>query len=158
MRAVWASGVLAAALFIGVFMYLLPLKPGVIALQFAWHPQTFGGIIHLWSDADLARYRSHLPVDCVVLLVYAAFGWLLATRTTVFLPLAASMRLVARLWLPLAAAFDAAENAFHWWLTELPRFDTPATYLMSTTCSAFKWGLLIGFGVLVLYALARAED
>ena len=74
MRAVWASGVLAAALFIGVLMYLLPLKPGVIALQFAWHPQTFGGIIHLWSDADLARYRSHLPVDCVVLLAYAAFG------------------------------------------------------------------------------------
>ena len=158
MRAVWASGVLAAALFIGVFMYLLPLKPGVIALQFAWHPQTFGEIIHLWSDADLARYRSHLPVDCVVLLVYAAFGWLLATRTTVFLPLAASMRLVARLWLPLAAVFDAAENAFHWWLTELPRFDTPATYLLSTACSALKWGLLIGFGALVLYALARAED
>ena len=158
MRAVWASGVLAAALFIGVFMYLLPLKPGVIALQFAWHPQTFGGIIHLWSDADLARYRSHLPVDCVVLLVYAAFGWLLAMRMIVFLPLAASMRLVARLWLPLAAVFDAAENAFHWWLTELPRFDTPATYLLSTACSALKWGLLIGFGALVLYALARAED
>ena len=43
-------------------------------------------------------------------------------------------------------------------LTEVPRFDTPATYLMSTTCSAFKWGLLIGFGALVLYALARSED
>ena len=158
MRAVWVSGVLAAALFIGVFVYLLPLKPGVIALQFAWQPQTFGGIIHLWSEADLARYRSHLPVDFIVLLAYAAFGWLLATRTTVFLPLAASMRLVARLWLPLAAVFDAAENAFHWWLTELPRFDTPATYLLSTACSALKWGLLIGFGALVLYALARAED
>ena len=86
MRAVWVSGVLAAALFIGVFVYLLPLKPGVIALQFAWHPQTFGGIIHLWSEADLARYRSHLPVDCAVLLAYAAFGWLLATRTAVFAP------------------------------------------------------------------------
>ena len=41
MRAVWVSGVLAAALFIGVFVYLLPLKPGVIALQFAW-PRAFG--------------------------------------------------------------------------------------------------------------------
>ena len=158
MRAVWVSGVLAAALFIGVFIYLLPLKPGVIALQFAWQPQTFGGIIHLWSEADLARYRSHLPVDFVVLLAYAVFGWLLATRTTVFAPLSPATRLLARLWLPSAAVFDAAENAFHWWLTEVPRFDTPATYLMSTTCSAFKWGLLIGFGALVLYALARAED
>ena len=75
MRAVWVSGVLAAALFIGVFVYLLPLTPGVIALQFAWQPQTFGGIIHLWSEADLARYRSHLPVDFVVLLAYAV--WLM---------------------------------------------------------------------------------
>ena len=74
MRAVWVSGVLAAALFIGVFVYLLPLKPGVIALQFAWQPQTFGGIIHLWSEADLARYRSHLPVDFIVLLAYAEIG------------------------------------------------------------------------------------
>lgn len=158
MRAVWASGLLAAALFIGVFCYLAPLKPGVIALQFAWQPQTFGGIIHLWSDADLARYRNHLPVDGVVLIAYAAFGWLLATRTAVFLPLAPAARRVARLWLPFAAVFDAAENAFHWWLTEVPRFDTPATYLLSTACSALKWGLLIGFGALVLYALARAED
>lgn len=158
MRAVWASGLLAAALFVGVFLYLLPLRPGVIALQFAWHPQTFGGIIHLWSETDLARYRSHLAVDCAVLLAYAAFGWLLATRTAVFQPLSPAGRLFARLCLPLAAGFDAAENAFHWWLTEMPRFDTPATYLMSTTCSAFKWSLLIGFGVLVLYALARTED
>jgi hypothetical protein len=158
MRAVWVSGVLAAGLFIAVFLYLAPLKPGVIALQFAWQPQTFGGIIHLWSEADLARYRSHLPVDFVVLLAYAVFGWLLATRTAVFWPLAPAARLFARACLPLAAVFDAAENVFHWWLTEMPRFDTPATYLMSTTCSAFKWGLLIGFGALVLHALAQAED
>ena len=97
MRAVWASGVLAAALFIGVFIYLLPLKPGVIALQFAWQPQTFGGIIHLWSEADLARYRSHLPVDFIVLLAYAAFGWLLATRTAVFAPLSPATRPFTRL-------------------------------------------------------------
>ncbi len=155
---VWASGVLAAVLFSGVFIYLWPLRPGGIALQFAWQPQTFGGIIHLWSDADLARYRSHFPVDGLTLIAYGLFGWLLATRTTVFAALAPSAQAFARLCLPLAAAFDAAENAFHGWLTEMPRFDTPGTYLMSTTCSALKWGLLIGFGALVLLALARAED
>jgi hypothetical protein len=158
MRAVWASGVLAAGLFVGVFCYLSPLRPGVIALQFAWQPQTFGGIIHLWSDADLARYRSHLPLDFMVLLAYAVFGWLLATRTRVFLPLAPAARLFARMCLPLAAVFDAMENALHWWLTAVPRFDTPGTYMLSTTCSALKWALLIAFGALVLYAQARAED
>lgn len=158
MRLVWASGVVAAVLFIGLLGYLAPLRPGPIALQFAWQPQTFGAIVHLWPPEDLVRYRNHLAIDGVLLLAYAAFGWLLATRSRVFLPLAPGARLFARLCLPLAALFDAAENAFHWWLTEVPRFDTPGTYLLSTACSALKWALLIGFGVLVLYALARAED
>lgn len=64
----------------------------------------------------------------------------------------------ARLCLPLAAGFDAAENAFHWWLTEMPRFGTPHTYLYTTACSTMKWALLIGFGGLVLWSLARAKD
>lgn len=158
MRTVWASGVVAAALFIGLSLYLAPLRPGAIALQFAWQPQTFGAIVHLWSPEDLVRYRNHLVIDSVLLLAYATFGWLLATRSGVFLSLAPAARLFARLCLPLAALFDAAENAFHWWLTEVPRFDTPSTYVLSTTCSTLKWILLIGFGALVLYALARAED
>jgi len=157
-RAPWPSGVLAALLFIGLLCYLAPLKPGVIALQFAWQPLTFGGIIHLWSEADLARYRSHLPLDCVLLLAYARFGWLLGTGTRVFTPLAPATQRLARLCLPAAALFDAAENAFHAWLTAAPRFDAPAAYLMSAGCSALKWVLLLGFGALVLIALARAED
>ena len=158
MRAVWVSGVLAAALFIGVFVYLLPLKPGVIALQFAWQPQTFGGIIHLWSEADLARYRSHLPVDFIVLLAYAAFGWLLATRTAVFAPLSPATRPFARLWLPLAAVFDAAENAFHWWLTEVPRFGVPQVYSAAFAAVALKWALCMAFVLAVVAAAATQPD
>lgn len=158
MRAVWVSGVLAAVLFIGTVVYLWPLKPGVIALQFAWHPRTFGAIVHLWPLEDLERYRSHIPVDFVTLAAYAIFGWLLATRTTVFAALGRGGQMFARLCLPLAAGFDAAENAFHWWLTEMPRFGTPHTYLYTTACSTMKWALLIGFGGLVLWSLARAKD
>lgn len=155
---VWASGALAAVLFVGVSVHLWPLRPGVVALQFAWQPQAFGGIIHFWSEADLARYRSHLPVDMATLLAYGAFGWLLAGRTRFFEALAPAGRTFARYCLPLAALFDAAENGFHWWLTAMPRFDAPLTYLASTTCSTLKWCLLIGFGVTVLRALARAGD
>ena len=160
MRAVWVSGVLAAALIIGVFVYLLPLKPGVIALQFAWQPQTFGGIIHLWSEADLARYRSHLPVDFIVLLAYAAFGWLLATRTRLFASLSSRLQRLACLCLPLAAALDALENAFHAWLTEMPRFDADIIYQLSALCAVLKWGLILGFGMLLMWAIARvvADD
>ena len=158
MRALWVSGALAATLFVGTMGYLWPLRPGAIALQFAWHPQTFGAIVHLWPPEGLERYRSHLPIDFVTLLAYGSFGWLLAVHTRVFALLGRGGQLFARLCLPLAAGFDAAENAFHWWLTEMPRFGTPQTYLYSTACSTMKWALLIGFGLLVLWSLARARD
>ncbi|MDV7391264.1 hypothetical protein RZS08_07935, partial [Arthrospira platensis SPKY1] len=121
-------------------------------------PRTFGEIIHLWPPEDLARYRSHLFFDYALLLSYAAFGWLFATRTRVFAPLGQAARVFARVCLPLAAGFDAAENAFHAWLTEVPRFDTPLTYLLSVACSSLKWGLCFAFAALVLWACARSED
>ncbi|ATE59221.1 hypothetical protein [Thauera sinica] len=158
MRAVWICGLLALALFAATAWLLAPLEPGVLALQFAWTPRRFGEIIHVWPSACLARYRWHLPVDCALLLAYGAFGWLLATRTRLFAPLPAPARAFAQYCLPLAALFDAAENAFHWWLTGMPRFGVPDVYLASAGCSAAKWVLLIGFGALALWAVARSGE
>ncbi len=158
MRAVWVSGGLALILAAATVWMVAPLSPGAVVLQFAWTPRGFGEIVHLWPPADLARYRLHLPLDTALLLAYGSFGWLLATRTALFARLARPGRAFGRFGLPLAAAFDAAENAFHWWLTEVPRFDASTTYLVSSACSACKWSLLLGFGALVLYALARGPD
>ncbi len=156
--AVWASGVLAALLWLMMAWQLRVLTPGVVALQFAWDPQTFGRIIHVWSPEDLALYRRFLLVDHGFLLAYGAFGWLLATRTRVFVSLSAGLQGFARVCLPLAAALDALENAFHGWLTEMPRFDVPWLYGLSTTCSALKWSLLLVFGALLLWAIAVADE
>lgn len=60
--------------------------------------------------------------------------------------------------LPLAAVCDAAENGLHAWLTAMPRFGLHGLYLLAATSSALKWALALGFGVLVLWALARAQD
>lgn len=158
MRAVWVSGGLALLLLAATVWMVAPLSPGAVVLQFAWTPRGFGEIVHLWPPADLARYRMHLPLDTALLIAYGSFGWLLARHTPLFAPLARPWRASARLGLPLAAVFDAVENAFHWWLTELPRFDTPMSYLLSTACSALKWSLLLGFGATVLHALARSPD
>jgi len=158
MRAVYLSGLLVVVLAAITFWMVAGLQPGVTVLQFAWTPRGFGEIIHVWPPEDLQRYRRHLLVDTVLLLAYARFGWLLATRTALFRPLP---RVVARCVprvLPLAALFDAVENALHAWLTEMPRFGLDGVYLLSTVCSTLKWALLFGFGVLVLWALARAED
>ncbi|MFT3757567.1 hypothetical protein [Thauera sp.] len=158
MRAVWISGVLAAALWLVMVWQLAGLKPGAVALQFAWQPGMFGGIIHLWPPEDLELYRRWLPFDCLVLLAYGAFGWLLAVRTRVFAPLPRIVRGIAPVVLPLAALLDLVENGLHWWLTEVPRFGMPSIYLTSAACSALKWSLVILFGALVLWALAADRE
>jgi hypothetical protein len=157
LRAVWRSGLLALALFIGLAWYLSPLKPGVVALQFAFTPRAFGEIIHQWSPDDLQRYRRHLPVDFILLAAYGCFGYLMARRATFFRSGAPVLYRVGSWLLPLAAIFDALENALHAWLTEVPRFGVPAVYAASASFSALKWALIIGFGLLLAVALFRAE-
>lgn len=158
MRAVWISGLTALALLAGFFWYLAPLDPGALALQFAFTPRTFGQIVHFWSPADLARYRSHLPVDVALLLAYGLFGYLCATRAGVFAARAPVFRHVLQWLLPVAACFDALENAFHWWLTAVPRFGVAPLYALSAGASSLKWLLILGFGLLSVYALYRADD
>lgn len=158
MRAVWISALSTLALGVGLFCYLAPLDPGVLALQFAFTPRSFGQIVHFWSPADLARYRSHLPADFAFLFAYGLFGYLLATRTDVAAARAPAFRRVLSWLLPVAACFDAIENALHWWLTEMPRFGVAPLYAASGAASSLKWLLVFGFGLMLAYAAYRAED
>lgn len=157
MRAVWFSGLAALILCAGLAYYLAPLQPGTLALQMAYTPRMFGEIIHLWSPADLARYRSHLPADFALLAAYGAFGYLFATRAAILRARSAAFRLTMKWLLPLAALSDALENALHWWLTEVPRFGVPLAYMVSSASASLKWLLIAGFALLCAYALARAE-
>jgi hypothetical protein len=157
-RAVWISGLAALALFVGLAIHLAPLEPGIVALQFAATPRAFGEIVHLWSPQDLQRYRAHLAPDMLLLLAYGSFGFLFATRTRLFAPLAAGARAAARWLMPVAALADAAENALHAWLTAAPRFEVPHLYAVSAGTAALKWALLVAFAMLVVLALLRTRD
>ncbi|MBI3096267.1 MAG: hypothetical protein HYY97_15470 [Rhodocyclales bacterium] len=152
------SGAAALTLAAGIACYLAPLRPNILALQLAFSPRAFAEVIHAWSADDLLRYRAHLPYDCLLLACYGAFGYLLASRSALFAARPAALRNLALWLLPLAAAFDAAENAFHWWLTAVPRFDIAWAYGVAAACAAGKWLLLLGFWLLVLYALDRRRD
>lgn len=158
MFAVWLSGLSALALLAGITWYLAPLQPNILALQLAFSPRAFAEVIHAWSAADLLRYRAHLPYDCLLLACYACFGYLLVSRSALFAAQPAALRNLAMWLLPLAAAGDATENAFHWWLTEVPRFDIAWAYGVAAACAAGKWLLLLGFWLAVLYALDRRRD
>jgi hypothetical protein len=157
MRLVWLSGLATAALAGGIAWYLAPLTPSALALQFAFTPRAFGEVIHFWSPEQLQRFRAHLPMDCLLLLSYALFGYLLAQRTQVFQALGAAGRRWATWALPLAAAFDVTENACHWWLSEVPRFAITWPYLLATGSATAKWLLLVAFGLTVVFALMRSE-
>lgn len=157
MLKVWLSGVSALVLFAGIALYLAPLQPNILALQLAYSPRAFAEVIHAWSADDLLRYRAHLPYDCLLLACYGWFGWLLIARTTL-LAARPVLRMCAMWLLPLAAAFDATENAFHWWLTEVPRFGIAWAYGVSAAFAAGKWLLLLTYGLAVLYALDATED
>jgi hypothetical protein len=156
MAAVRALAAFALLLFGALAWYLAPLEPSVLALQFQFTPKSYGYVIHAWSEADLRRYRGHFAADYVLLAAYGALGWLVAMRSASFRALPAALRRSARWWLPLAAAFDAIENALHLWLTAVPRFGVPWAYAVAASCSVAKWALLFAFALLALWALARA--
>jgi hypothetical protein len=154
---VWFSGLAVAGLFCGIGWYLAPLEPNVLALQFAFTPRAFGEVVHLWTGSSLARFRAHLPADCVLLLSYGWFGYLLAAKTQIFGALRHWPRVFATWALPLAAAFDATENALHWWLTEVPRFGVQVLYLVAATSASAKWVLLVAYACVVAVALGKAK-
>ncbi len=153
---VWLTGIAVLALFIGLAWTLAPLEPGIVALQFAFTPSSFAAVVDAWPAEHLARYRAHLPVDGLLLACYGSFGYLLALRSTIFARCSPAVRVAVRWALPLAAAFDAAENVLHWWLIEASRPGVPWPYALSATCSSLKWGLLLGYAIAVVLALTRA--
>ena len=158
MRAVWFSAIVSALLLAGTSLYLAPLSPTILELQLAGTPRAFGAIVHTWPVEHLARFRNHLPVDCVLILAYGSFGYLLATRTSLFVAFRSPLRQATTWILPLAAAFDAIENALHWWLTEAPRFGVPLAYAVSALAAGIKWLLVLAFMLTVVYALASRTE
>ena len=154
MRAVWFSAFVSMLLFVGIAWYLAPLNPSILTLQLAATPKSFGAVVHTWPAEHLARYRNHLPVDCLLLLAYGTLGYQLATRTSVFAALGRSARQAATWALPLAGLFDAVENALHWWLTEVPRFGVPDAYAVAAFAASAKWLLIFAFTVALSYAHA----
>jgi hypothetical protein len=157
MRGVWLAGGAALALLCALGAYLTPLQPNILALQFAFTPRAFGEVVHQWTGEPLHRFRMHLVADYALLVSYGLFGYLLGTRTQVFQAFAVGRQRWVAWTLPLAAAFDAVENTFHLWLTEVPRFGIAWPYLAAALAASAKWVLLFGFGLAVVVALVRGR-
>ena len=148
MNLLWLVGLCNVLLFAGMTVLLAPLKPGILALQCSFTCESFRAVLAAWGEAGLRRYRAHLPVDCIFLLGYAAFGYLWATQAT----LPAWAVALAPWVLPAAAVCDALENLVHLRLARAGVSAAPGWYAFTGTCSALKWALVFVFAGLVLVA------
>jgi hypothetical protein len=148
MNLLWLIGLLDVLLFTGMTVLLAPLKPGILALQCSFTRASFQAVLAAWGEAGLRRYRAHLPVDCVFLLGYAAFGHLWAGQ--------AALPAWAVAWAPwvltAAAGCDALENLVHLRLARAGVSAAPGWYAFTGTCSVLKWALVFVFAGLALAA------
>lgn len=158
MRWIWFSGLMSLALLVGMGVYLLPLSPSLVALQFTFDQSAFQVVLAAWQPDGVARFRSHLPVDYGLLVCYGVFGYLLASQTSVFARLSSPVRWLLTWAMPVAAVSDAVENALHYYLTSGAQQVPPLVYLVAG-CSATLKSALIGiFLVSALLAWQRKRQ
>ena len=155
---VWLTGIAALILCAGSVWYLAPLYPGIVVLELAFTPRSFGTVVHAWPPEYLLQYRSFLPVDFLLLLCYGSFGYLLVSRSTLFSGRSPALRMGSAWALPTAAILGAAENALRLWLTAAPRFGVPLAYAVAAACTASKWAIVAGFALVLAHALLRDAD
>jgi hypothetical protein len=152
MRSATVWGWVSLTLLVGLGLYLAPLKPNLVALQLTFTPEAFGRVLVAWQPQGVALFRSHLPVDGVLLLCYGWFGYLLAVTSPLFTRYAAESRRRLAAVLPLAALADSGENLLHWVLTADGVAAEPWLYALAGTCASLKWLGLALFLVAVLCA------
>ncbi len=156
MRYSTALGTLAIALFVGIGVYLLPLDPSILHLQFSFGEHAFNAVLSEWQPVGTARYRAHFPADFLFLGAYGVFGFLFGRERSQ--ALVAQPKLAAGLtWsLPVAAVADALEDMLHLALTASDPPTNPALYALSGTAASFKWfGIAAFLCCFVLYRSKR---
>jgi len=150
-------GAVGALLFAAMALYLAPLDPGILSLQFAFDETTFKAILAQWGPAGVARFRAHFVADFAFLGCYGLFGYLLASRTAFLDGLPPLAKAAGAHALPVAAVADAVENVLQWHLSAVATpAPPPALYLAAGAASSLKWLLWVAF--LSVIAVARVQN
>lgn len=132
-------GTLTALLFIGMWLYLLPLKPSILCLQFSFSEAAFMSVIKQWSPLAVMRFKAHFAVDFMFLTCYGLFGYLLSARTRTFVSFSKPAKSFLTWAMPLAAVADACENFIELHLVTAVGDLPPQMYIASGSASTLKW-------------------
>jgi hypothetical protein len=147
MRTVSLLGIASLVLFLAIAICLRPLKPGVVELQFTFSEPAFAAVIEKWQSSGVALFRSHLPADFALQVLYASFGLLLSGRWPKARLLGGSLHRVLRWSLPLAALADAAENVLHLQLTSDESGVSLFFYPLAGVAASVKWLGILAFAI-----------
>jgi hypothetical protein len=147
-------GVAALALFAGISLYLLPLEPNLLALQFSFTPNGFQAVIAQWQGDGLQRFQWHFWADFALLLCYGLWGYRLISSGAIARQLPPPWRSRAIWLLPLAAVSDAQENLLQLYLLQQPAAPA-ALYALAGMAALLKWLLLGSFALLLVWAWSR---
>jgi len=142
----------ALTLFTGISLYLLPLEPNLLALQFSFTPNDFQAVIAQWQGEDLQRFKWHFWADFALLLCYGLWGYQWGHRAA-WLKHGSYPNALAWL-LPLAAVSDALENLLQLYLLQQPTAPA-ALYALAGMAALLKWLLLTSFALLMVWAWTR---
>lgn len=144
MKAVWFFGLASLGLLIGLGVYLAPLQPPLLALQFTFSQPAFEAVTAQWGPQGVALFRSHLVPDFALMACYALYGVATVRCTRLF-----QMRFVPSvMWygmMPLAALADALENSLHLALTAPQAQGAAWWYAAAGACASLKFGLIAVF-------------
>jgi hypothetical protein len=138
-------GLAALAMFIGIALYLAPLEPGILWLQFAFTAPTFEAVLHQWQAQGVALYRTHFGADFVLLLLYGSFGFAFGRRRVAAQATRGTGACLLVWSLPAAALADAGENALHLLLTDGRPAAAPALYALAGLAATVKWVGILAF-------------
>ena len=128
--------------------YLLDgLRPNILSLQLTFHAGRYWEILGLWGELGQKAYRGHFGYDGVHAVIYAAFGYLLATRSGLFAPTETRAMTRTAWLLPGAALLDLIENLLQLHVLAGPFGAQTVAIPLSALCAALKWGLALWFAL-----------
>lgn len=140
---------LIVVLFVGIGIYLSPLHPSFLCLQFTFNEQSFNNILSEWQRDGVTHYRAHFPADFLLLVSYALFGYRFGIARAAVLSKQLWLRGFLIWSLPVAAMADALENILHLALTGGTVSSSTSVYLLSGIAACIKF-VFIGFFFLCL--------